>query len=136
MLNTEQIAVYGGAQTAVLAATAPLGVNGVAPEGAGLINYSPQMTGNVPYPIVVQFTSDPLMTVPPNQFLLGITAQWWDLPNLSTPYIVGDYPQDQAVKLSKALAKEFIMNDYVATAAGAGGVAWICLLYTSDAADE
>ena len=35
----------------VLAATAPLGVNGVAPEGAGLINYSPQMTGNVPYPV-------------------------------------------------------------------------------------
>ncbi len=126
VLNTEQIAVYGGEQTAILATSGRLGVNGVAPEGAGLINYSPQMTGDVPYNTVVSFTSDPLLTVPPNQFPnLGITAQWWDLPDLSTPYISGDYPQDQAERLSDALAKEFIMNDYVATAAGAGGVAWM-----------
>ena len=52
-----------------------------------------------------------------------IRDRWWDLPDLSTPYIAGDDPQDQAERLSDALAKEFIMNDYVATAAGAGGVA-------------
>ena len=116
--------MYGGEQTAILATSGQLGVNGVAPEGAGLINYSPQMTGDVPYQTVVNFTSDPLLIVPPNQFPgLGIIAQWWDLPDLSTPYIAGDDPQDQAERLSDALAKEFIMNDYVATAAGAGGVA-------------
>ncbi len=119
LFNQSELAVYSGNMTAVTAARAGATTNpdGVTPTpGAGYIAFAPQ----VPLPIgaavnVRTLTGDPLLAS--NR----VTPLWFDLPDMSTPIATnhaGNAP-DQASFLSFALGRLAVMNDYIATAAGA-----------------
>lgn len=138
VFNTDQLAVYGGAQSAILASAEPiLGHNGSASTAPALINFAPQtqtpLDGVFPSTSDVgDYTSDvlllagavglPPLIAPGN---VGVRPVMWDLPDLSTPMVAGDSPVDQAAKLGIAFEKEVVLNDYVAAAADANTVSWM-----------
>ncbi len=139
VFNTEQLAVYGGAQSALLATAEPtLGNNGTASTAPALINFAPQT--NVPvdglFPggmgQVAGYTSDVILLAgsvgfPPliNPGNLGPRPVLMDFPDLSTPMVTGDDPFDQASRIGIAFEKERLLNDYVAAAADASTVSWM-----------
>jgi len=115
VFNQAELAVYSGNMTAVVASNGSTGSDGVTPVSAnGLINFAPQ----VPVPVgssVRTLTGDPLLAANLVQPL------WFDLPDMSTPIATtyaGNAPW-QASRLSTALARGAVLNDYIATAAGA-----------------
>ena len=125
VLSQNQLAVYGGAQTAVMAtAGANVGGIGGAPlnataQGLGLMAFSPQLREGLNAAAlanITQYTADPLLrdgTIDP---------LWFDLPDMSTPLATGVLgPVIQARDLTNALSKPAIVNDYIATT-GAGAV--------------
>ena len=138
VFNTQQLAVYGGAQSAILATNEPvLGHNGSANAAPALINFAPQTKTplDAVFPSsmnVDDYTNDVLLLagsvgIPP--FIapgnVGVRPVMYDLPDLSTPMVAGDSPTDQAAKLAIAFEKEMVLNDYVAAAADANTVSWM-----------
>jgi len=138
VFNTQQLAVYGGAQSAILATNeSVLGHNGSASAAPALINFAPQTKTplDAVFPSgmsVSDYTNDVLLLagsvgIPP--FIapgnVGVRPVMYDLPDLSTPMVAGDSPTDQAAKLAIAFEKEMVLNDYVAAAADANTVSWM-----------
>ena len=138
VFNTQQLAVYGGAQSAILATNeSVLGHNGSASAAPALINFAPQTKTplDAVFPSgmsVSDYTTDVLLLagsvgIPP--FIapgnVGVRPVMYDLPDLSTPMVAGDSPTDQAAKLAIAFEKEMVLNDYVAAAADANTVSWM-----------
>lgn len=138
VFNTQQLAVYGGAQSAILATNeSVLGHNGSASAAPALINFAPQdktpLDAVFPSGMSVSdYTNDVLLLagsvgIPP--FIapgnVGVRPVMYDLPDLSTPMVAGDSPTDQAAKLAIAFEKEMVLNDYVAAAADANTVSWM-----------
>lgn len=120
VLSQNQLAVYGGAQTAVMAtAGANVGGIGDAPlnataQGLGLMAFAPQLRAGLEggaLANIKQYTADPLLRDGTIQPL------WFDLPDMSTPLATGvaGVPVIQAVRLTNALSKPAIVNDYIAT---------------------
>lgn len=118
LFNQSELAVYSGNMTAV---TAALGTttnpDGVTPTpGVGYIAFAPQVALPIGAAVNVRsLTGDPLLAS--NR----VTPLWFDLPDMSTPIATnhaGNAP-DQASFLSFALGRLAVMNDYIATAAGA-----------------
>lgn len=119
VLNQDLLAVYSGNQTAIVAtSSATMNWNITPVHGTGYYAFAPQIEdaiGNQPF--VDAHTADPLLRTGTSS---GITPLWYDLPDMSTPYVTTTTdPLAQAVALSATLAKNAIYNDYVATAAGA-----------------
>ena len=118
VMNQAELAVYGGAQTAVQAVVAPSTSTVPAVNGLGLLAYAPQLgsaIGN--QTTVMAATADPLLRGATPK----ITPLWFDLPDMSTP-LVSTYasnPLAQADLLSAVLAKPSIVNDYAAAGDGA-----------------
>lgn len=127
ILNLQTLGAFSGDQTAIIATdSVGLGVNGWANSMPANINFFPQEersliapargSSGTPYPAngdLANFTFDPLL-------LGGIISQRAnDLPDMSTPLIAGDSPEDQVVWMAEALAKPTIMNEWIATDAGA-----------------
>lgn len=120
VLSHNQLAVYGGAQTAVMATAgsnatgAPTGapLNATA-QGAGLMAFAPQLNAGLEGTALTNiknYTADPLLRDGTIQPL------WFDLPDMSTPLATGvTGPVTQAAALSDALSKPAIVNDYIAT---------------------
>ena len=123
VMNQEELAVYGGAQTAVQAvktASAP-GVPAV--NGLGYISFAPQTGAPIGTALdtvggVKAVTADPLLRAG------KVTPLWFDLPDMSTPYTTAvtsgapASPIKQANALSLALGKGAVLNDYAANADG------------------
>lgn len=106
ILNQTDMGVYSGAQTAIAA-------NGDGNK-ANFV-FAPQIEeaiGNQPF--VDANTADPLLTGTP------VTSPlWYDLPDMSSPLLSGENALDQAAHLSASMAKTNVINEYVATSAGA-----------------
>ena len=124
VLSQNQLAVYGGAQTAVMATRSP-GANAAgAPAGAplnttaqalGLIAFAPQLNAGLEGAAldnIAKYTADPLLASGKIQPL------WFDLPDMSTPLTTtnANNPVKQADTLSIQLSKPAIYNDYIASA--------------------
>lgn len=120
VLSQNQLAVYGGAQTAVMATLNP-GANAAgAPTGAplnttaqarGQIAFAPQLNAGLDAAAqtnIGKYTADPLLASG------KVQALWFDLPDMSTP-LFGTDPKAQADKLSVQLSKPAIYNDYIAS---------------------
>lgn len=125
LFNQDERAVYSGNMTAITAyngdSEIPGAVGGwssdlVTPIAAPAnIVFAPQRRVPVSnQELVDKQTADPLLS--------GLTRKldplWYDLPDLSTPLVNGD-PIAQAERLSQAMERESVLNDYVATAANA-----------------
>lgn len=119
VFNQDQLAVYSGNQTALTAAATLEPITLTPIGGYGLIAFAPQVEEAIGNQALVDaLTADPLLRTGTSS---GITPLWYDLPDMSTPYVgayAGD-PVTQALNLSAALSKSTVYNDYVATAAGA-----------------
>lgn len=122
VLSQNQLAVYGGAQTAVMATLTP-GANVGAPATAanaplnttaqarGQIAFAPQLNAALDATAqtnIGKYTADPLLASG------KVAALWFDLPDMSTP-LFGTDPKAQADKLSVQLSKPAIYNDYIAS---------------------
>ena len=115
VMNQEELAVYGGAQTAVQAVATPSTPAVPATNGLGFISFAPQMGSAIGAALDVnEVTADPLLRAG------KVMPLWFDLPDMSTPYTTAVSPVDatspikQANALSIALGKGAIMNDYAA----------------------
>ena len=121
VLSQNQLAVYGGAQTAVMATAANPAVNPGGPAGSpanttaqarGLIAFAPQLNAGLDTAAqtnIGKYTADPLLASG------KVPALWFDLPDMSTP-LFGTDPKAQADKLSIQLSKPAVYNDYIASA--------------------
>lgn len=107
LFDQSQKAVHSGNLTAITAANS-WGPDGVTPlAAAALVAVSPQLDapiGSAPN----AWTADPLLTggTP------VINARYLDLPDMSTPAIVGNAPVVQADALSRQLGRAEILNEY------------------------
>ena len=116
IINQADMGSFSGAQTAVAATSrAGLAPNLAVEPARGYIAFAPQIEAAVGnQPLVNILTSDPLLTgVAP-----VIQPLWYDLPDMSTP-LTGGSTMAQLSYLTVALAKPTIMNEYIATDAGA-----------------
>ena len=103
IFNVADATSWAGKATAIAAVDS----KGVA--GAGKVVVYPQALGT-PSGAVADLTSDPLLRSG------AVAAQYFDLPDLSTPYVGRSTATEQAAMVSGALAKSTIKS---------------CLLYTS-----
>lgn len=115
--NQTDFAVFSGNMGAVVAHNGWSDDNGATPLAAqAQVTFTPQLEGKwspaaeVEYP-VANVTADPLLNYG--------NALWYDLPDLSTPQVVGVTAVQQADRLSRALSRLDIMNDYATSAADA-----------------
>ena len=120
VFNQDALAVYSGNQTALVAASSTVVNNNLTPiSGYGLIAFAPQVEEAIANQTFVDgHTADPLLRTGTGS---GITPLWFDLPDMSTPYVsaFAGNPIGQADALSQTLTKSTVYNDYVSTAAGA-----------------
>ena len=124
VLSQNQLAVYGSAQTAVMATAATATNVPAGPAGApsnttaqlpGLIAFAPQLNAGMEGAAldnIAKYTADPLLAGGKIQPL------WFDLPDMSTPLTTTNAgnPVAQAETLSIQLSKPAIYNDYIASA--------------------
>lgn len=99
-----------GNLTAVAAGYTPAAAPGVAASyvfGKGNLVVSPQNEHAAPVAWRTSGTSDPLLS----QGL--VPAQYFDFPDLSTPYLNGSTPTQQANHLSDGLSQRSIINEFV-----------------------
>ena len=117
IFSNAQTKAYGDNHIAVEA------VDGAGNPARGRIVYAPQMATGIidsgaDSTVITEGTADPVLNAAPNGVM------WNDLPDMSTPVPMGiTNPTDSVVKLSTALSKETVNNEFVATA-GAGPVPW------------
>ena len=103
VMNVEQTTAFSAAMPAIAADTAPLNV------------FSPQKNG----PAALE-TADPLMAVG------AIEAQFYDVPDLSTPYEAGAATAaDQAIALTGAIARTAVINQYASDAGIDAKTDWV-----------
>ena len=107
IINVPQTTTFSGAANAVLAV-----VGGVAGEGKNV--FSPQSTGT---PVLL--TADPLMKTG------VITAQKYDVPDMSTPYTTVATAELQASELTAALAVTSVINQYATDASISAKTDWV-----------
>ena len=135
IVNVPNTASYANQAAAVVAAVAATGVS-----STGNIVFYPQIGGDAGN--VDAATSDPLLrqsavlnsgklALSPAALPL-IKAQWFDLPDLSTPYISGltapgtaDEPLDQANKLTTAMNAANVINEFNVDPSLAGATDWV-----------
>ena len=131
IVNVPNTASYANQAAAVVAA------RGTA-SSTGNIVFHPQIGGDAGN--VDAATSDPLLresavlnsrklALDPGVLPL-IKAQWFDLPDLSTPYITGlaagnDAPLDQANKLTTAMNSLSVINEFNVDPSLAGATDWV-----------
>ena len=114
ILDLGHMGTYSGTQTAVIAAEVPPGPNGTAIAAPGNLAFFPQEP--IAAGDVSNWTADPLLTGPAGTQI--ITPLWFDLPDMSTP-LTANTAAAQADELTAALAKTNVINEYIATGAGA-----------------
>jgi len=119
VINVADLANYGGAATAIRAESTAATAHAAGVNGYGNIVFSPQVNdvyGNLPR--VPSLTGDPLLRRP------IITTLWFDLPDMSTPYVPGATetaaftpaaPLAQTLLLgeSNAMGRTNVINEYV-----------------------
>ena len=116
ILDLGNMGTYSGTQTAVIATAATqIGPSGTLPTAAGNLQFFPQ-EGIAVGASVDAWTADPLLRGAAGAQV--IAPLWFDLPDMSTPVGVDD-PEVQAANLTAALSKTNVINEYIATAAGA-----------------
>ena len=135
IVNVPNTASYANQAAAVVAAAAGV-------SSTGNIVFYPQIGGDAGN--VDAATSDPLLrqsavlnsgklALSPAALPL-IKAQWFDLPDLSTPYITGlapapatanDAPLDQANKLTAAMNSTSVINEFNVDPSLAGATDWV-----------
>ena len=114
IFNNANITSYGGGHASVAA------VDAAGARAAARLFFSPQTDAMADTPNVVFNTADPLLNVAAGATVPAVDPLWLDLPDLSTPYVTGDTnPAARADNLSRSLAATTVMNEFVATAAGA-----------------
>lgn len=119
IINVNDATSWSGAATAIEARVAAGGAAGV---GAFVLH--PQAAGNA----AAVASADPLFIGGVN--VGTIQPQWFDLPDLSTPYLVGAVATPaaataQAVTLSASLAVTSISNDYITSDALQASTDWV-----------
>lgn len=103
VMNVEQTTAFSAAMPAIAADTAPLNV------------FSPQKNG-----AAALTTADPLMAVG------AIEAQFYDVPDLSTPYEAGAATAAaQAIALTNAIARTAVINQYASDAGIDAKTDWV-----------
>ena len=137
IVNVPNTASYANQAAAVVAAVAATGVS-----STGNIVFYPQIGGDAGN--VDAATSDPLLrqsavlnsgklALSPAALPL-IKAQWFDLPDLSTPYITGlapapltpeDAPLEQANELTAAMNSTNVINEFNVDPSLAGATDWV-----------
>ena len=114
IFNNANITSYGGGHASVAA------VDAAGARAAARLFFSPQTDAMVATANVAYNTADPLLNVPAGATVPAVDPLWLDLPDLSTPYVTADTsPAARADNLSVSLAATTVMNEFVATAAGA-----------------
>ncbi|MDR2153687.1 MAG: hypothetical protein LBE78_01475 [Burkholderiaceae bacterium] len=144
VLNLSDLGVFSGAQTAIIAsATNISGVSASMSTAPANFAFAPQLEDDFLSAVspfipttygpragldftINHLTADPLLT---NDVTGGNTLDplWYDLPDMSTPLlntagmatIATTDPIDQAELISDAMAKTNVVNEYMATKAGA-----------------
>lgn len=116
IINVPQTTVWSGEAAAIEARTSD-------GAGTGLNVYYPQRADPVAVPNLVAVTADPL-------FLDGaVTAAQYDLPDLSTPYVLtgclANCAQAQANELSFAMAATRVAAEYLSTASINATTDWV-----------
>ena len=121
---------YSGEQTAVVNAVGGMIFNGLYVAGPANFAFSPQIGSTIDRNVLKanangyatalnQLTADPLLaSAAPPAPGATIPALWFDLPDMSTP-LTGTAAATQADVISLALAKPNVVNEYIATGAGA-----------------
>lgn len=115
ILDLGHMGTYSGTQTAVIAssdtAVPPSGTLTAAPAHLQFFPQEEISAGDV-----TAWTADPLLSGPSPI----IPPLWFDLPDMSTPSVTSAATPDlQADALTAALAKTNVINEYIATGAGA-----------------
>ena len=116
IFNNNNITSYGGGHASVAA------VDATGARAAGRLFFSPQADVVITNTTTVEEnTADPLLNVTGGATVPAVIPLWLDLPDLSTPYVTTDTmdPAIRADALSDSLAATTVMNEFVATAAGA-----------------
>ena len=114
IFNNANITSYGGGHASVAA------VDAAGARAAARLFFSPQTDAMAATANVTFNTADPLLNVPAGATVPAVDPLWLDLPDLSTPYVTADTnPATRADSLSASLAATTVMNEFVATAAGA-----------------
>ena len=135
IINVPNTASYANQAAAVVAAAAGV-------SSTGNIVFHPQIGGDAGN--VDAATSDPLLRTSAvlNSGKLALSpaalplikAQWFDLPDLSTPYISGlapapatpqDAPLDQAFRLTAAMNSTNVINEFNVDPSLAGATDWV-----------
>ena len=114
ILDLGHMGTYSGTQTAVIATAATtVPASGTVPTAAANLQFFPQI--EVPVGTdVTTWTADPLLT----GTAPIVAPLWFDLPDMSTPLTAANAAA-QADQLTAALSKDNVINEYIATAAGA-----------------
>lgn len=116
ILDLANLGTYSGAQTAVVATNTAPDATGTSPSVAANMAFAPQI--ETPLGMAADaYTADPLLTTGANPAPI-VAPLWFDLPDMSTP-MYGASPTAQVTALLSALGKSNVINEYIATAAGA-----------------
>lgn len=114
ILDLGHMGTYSGTQTAVIATAATtVPASGTVPTSAANLQFFPQIPDGVGADVTT-WTADPLLT----GTAPIIAPLWFDLPDMSTPLTAANAAA-QADQLTAALSKDNVINEYIATAAGA-----------------
>jgi len=116
LLNQNTTAAWSGAATALEART----LAGVA--AAGNVVFWPQKFTDVNAALVPVVTADPILRMGS----AGVVAQWYDLPDLSTPYVSGaTVAEDQADQTTAQLAVATVKNQFETSVGIAAVTDWL-----------
>jgi len=117
IFNVADATSWAGAATAIVA------VDSQGLSGKGRVVVFPQAAGALEN-VVGNLTSDPLLRSG------AIATQPFDLPDLSTPYLDGITPLQQASMLSSAWAKSSVRNEYFIDKGVQAATDWLMTLPT------
>ena len=117
IFNVAEATSWSGSATAVVA------VDDMGVAAAAKMVLFPQYSG-LPSAKLADLTTDPLMLIGKQPYTL------LDFPDLSTPYVAGVTPAEQVAKLSAALAKSNVRNEYFTDSTVAASTDWVFTLPT------
>jgi len=117
LLNQSTTAAWSGAATALEARDVAGGV-----AAAGNVVFWPQKFTDVSAALVPVVTADPILRMGS----AGVVAQWYDLPDLSTPYVSGATVSNaQADQTTAQLAVTSVKNQFETSAGIAAVTDWL-----------
>ncbi|MCL1960533.1 MAG: hypothetical protein FWG56_01860 [Desulfovibrionaceae bacterium] len=149
VMNQTQTVAFSGTSTAMIATAGTLDASGTAPTAAAGVAFFPQTetvygindytrlpagATTIPAHNFEFLTADPLLTTSWGTPLPGtgsswVQPLWFDVPDLSTPIIPGAkndaLPELQAKALSDTIAKNNVMNEWIATKDGGFATDWV-----------